>query len=269
MKGLLCLLAVTFLLVARAGSEALAADAIPSLAPGTLFTVEFPELPPTFHAVFQKKATKARMTVFLPVDYTPGRKFPLLIFLNGGDGGTADNPGVARSLCEGKGFICVSMPLFKAKGFEVSKPDAPGTGFVMRAEDGKYMWPFFKTMFEKLEEAVPNIDPAHRVLGGFSNGAHATVALIDESDGEVTRRFSAFLLVEGGGKLQHYELLKNKPFLMVSSNAKSKRRAQEISDSAKAAGAQATLLVEDVGKHDFPVSAYPAVSRWLRGPGMQ
>ncbi|MCX6904244.1 MAG: hypothetical protein NTW03_12365, partial [Verrucomicrobia bacterium] len=58
-------------------------------------------------------------------------------------------------------------------------------------------------------------------------------------------------------------VLKNKPVLMVSSNAKSKRRASEICDAAKAAGAKATLLVEDVGKHDFPVSAYPAVGQWL------
>lgn len=50
---------------------------------------------------------------------------------------------------------------------------------------------------------------------------------------------------------------------MVSSNAKSKRRASEICETAKAAGAKATLLVEDVGKHDFPVSAYPAVGQWL------
>jgi predicted esterase len=120
------------------------------------------------------------------------------------------------------------------------------------------------TRRSRLEELVPNIDPAHRILGGFSNGAHATASLIDESGGEITRRFSAFFFVEGGGRLQHYELLKDKPFLMVSSNAKSRPRAQEICDAAKAAGAKATLVVEDVAKHDFPVSAYPAVRQWLR-----
>ena len=131
------------------------------------------------------------------------------------------------------------------------------------------MWPFFKTMLEKLEEVVPNIDAAHRVLGGFSNGAHATAALLDQSDGEVARRFSAFLFVEGGGKLRHYDLLEGKPFLMVSSNAKSQPRAQQICDAAKAAGAKATLIVEDVGAHDFPVSAYPAVRSWLREAAME
>ncbi|HEX2971851.1 MAG TPA: hypothetical protein VHP11_05935 [Tepidisphaeraceae bacterium] len=257
-------LALTFLLATSSLTTALAAESAPKLAPGSTFTVSFPEIAPTFYAVFQKKDVKAQMTIFLPFNYTPDKKFPLLIFLGGWDGGMGGNPGVARSLCQGKDFICVGMPLFKAPDFKVDKPNVPGLGFIMVAADGNYMWPFFKTMLEKVEELVPNIDSKHRVLGGFSNGAHATAALLDASDGEIARRFSAFLFVEGGGKLQHYELLKNKPFLMVSSNAKSKPRASQICEAAKAAGAKATLLVEDVGKHDFPTSAYPAVGQWLR-----
>jgi predicted esterase len=131
------------------------------------------------------------------------------------------------------------------------------------------MWPHFKTMLDKLEKLVPNIDPAHRVLGGFSNGAHATAALIDSSDGEITPIFSAFAVVEGAGKLEHYERLKGKPFLMVSSSAKSKPRAEQIVEAVKAAGARTTFLFEDVGKHDFPASAYPAVRIGLRGPALE
>ena len=47
------------------------------------------------------------------------------------------------------------------------------------------MWSLYKTMLAKLDQTVPNIDPAHRVLGGFSNGAHTTAGLIDQSDGEL------------------------------------------------------------------------------------
>ncbi len=241
----------------------LAAEPETKLVPGRTVTIQFSEMPPTFYAVYQKKDTKAQMTMFLPTNYDPGKKFPLLIFLNGGDGGTGSELGVARSLCQGKDFVCVSVPLFK-KG----DPNAPG-GYVMNAEDGRYMWPLFKTMLAKLDEVIPNIDPAHRVFGGFSNGAHATAALLDASDGEIARRFCAFLFVEGGGRLQHYDLLKGKPFLMVSSNAKSQPRAQQICEAAKAAGAKAALIVEDVGKHDFPVSAYPAVRQWLRGSALE
>jgi hypothetical protein len=257
-------IAAAALVWAIAAGSARPAEPAAKLIPGSTITIQFSNLPPTFYAVFQKTNVSAQMTVFLPTNFDPAKRFPLLIFLNGWDGGVGGNPGVARSLCEGRDFVCVGVPLFKASDFQVTVPNVPGVGFVMGSEDGKQMWLCFKTMLAKLAELVPNIDPAHRILGGFSNGAHATASLIDESDGEITRRFSAFLFVEGGGRLQHYEWLKGKPFLMVSSNAKSRPRAQQICDAAKAAGAEATLVVEDVGKHDFPVSAYPAVRQWLR-----
>lgn len=228
------------------------------LVPGNTFAITFPEMPPTFLAVYAKKEMTAQMTVFLPRNYDSARKHPLLVFLNGGDGGDCANPGVARALSAEKDFVCVIMPLFKA-----TDPRAPD-GYVMHDPDGRYMWPFFRTMLDKLETVVPNLDPAHRVLGGFSNGAHAIQGLIDESEGEIPRRFSAFLFVEGGGRLRHYELLSGKLFLMVSSSEKSRPRAMQIYETAKAAGARATHLAVDVGKHDFPVSAYPAVRAWLR-----
>jgi cellobiose-specific phosphotransferase system component IIB len=216
-------------------------------------------MPPTFYDKMTNQDIKAQMTVLLPRNYDPQRHHPLLIFLSGGDGGDGSGLGVARALSEEKDFICVAMPLFK-----VTDPKAPGADIVMRDPDAKYMWPFFKTMLAKINVLVPNIDPALQILGGFSNGAHAIQGLIDQSDGEIARQFSAIFFVEGGGRLQHYDLLKGQPFLMVSSSAQSRPRAQEICDAAKAAGARAELVFEDVGKHDFPVSAYPAVRTWLR-----
>lgn len=265
MNSLLRHLATALLITTGSTAGALAAETAPLLAPGGTFTFTFPDMPPTFYAIWQKKDDKAQMTVYLPTNYDRAKRFPLLTWLNGGDGGDGTALGVARGLTQGRDFICVNVPLFKASVAPVSGPKGPRPGFVIHAADGKFMWPHFKTMLDKLEKQVVNIDPAHRVLGGSSNGAHATAALIDESDGEVARRFSAFLFVEGGGKLQQYDLLKDKPFLMVSSNAKSKPRAQQICDAAKAAGARTTFICEDVGKHEFPVAAYPAVREWLRG----
>ena len=240
----------------------------PRLIPGSEIVVQFPEMPPTFLAVDQKKDVKAQMTVYLPANYDPAGKHPLLIFLNGGNGGNGGNPGVARALTEGRDFICVGMPLFKASLAPAQGPKGPRPGFVINAADGRYMWPHFKAMLLKLEKTVPNIDPAHRILGGFSNGAHATAALIDGSDGEVARRFSAFFFAEGGGKLEHYDLLKGKAVAMLSSNSKSRPRAMEILDAAKAAGARTTFLFEDIGQHGFPEKSYPAVRAWLRGPAL-
>ncbi|MDH7569141.1 MAG: hypothetical protein QHJ73_06100 [Armatimonadota bacterium] len=240
-------------------SAPLRAASAPLLAPGTTITVKFPDMPPTYHEMVQRRGTTPQMTVFLPTNYDPNRKYPLLVLLYGGDGGNGANPGVARALTEDKDFVCLSVPLFK-----VTDPKAPGGNIVMRDEDGRYMWPFFRTMLAKLYEIVPNIDPARQVLGGFSNGAHAVQGMVDQSDGEVARRFSAFLFVEGGGRMQHFELLKGKPYLMLSSNAKSLPRAKEVCEAARAAGAQTTLLFEDIGSHGFPASSYPAIRKWLR-----
>ena len=248
------------LLVARPGS---AVETASRLVPGQTIAFQFPDMPPTLFSVLTTNNVPATMTAFLPRNYDPQRKHPVLIFLSGGNGGKGQNPGVARKLSEEKDFVCVDLPLFKER-MEPATATNGTARMLIRAADGKFMWPLYRTMLAKLEATVPNLDPARRVLGGFSNGAHTTAALLDQSEGEVARRFSAFFFVEGGGRLEHYELLKGKPFLMLHGGAKSRKRGQEICNAAMAAGAQASLHeMKDVG-HAFPESQYPAVRAWLR-----
>src|ERR1017187_6054236 len=128
----------------------LAAEPAPKLTPGSTFTITFPDMPLTFYDRSEDKDMKARMTVFLPRNFDHARKYPLLVFLNGGDGGPGANPGVARGLSEEKDFVCVSVPLFKA-----SDPKSPG-GYLFQDPDARYTWPFFQTMLAKLEAVVPN-----------------------------------------------------------------------------------------------------------------
>jgi predicted peptidase len=257
-----CRIVLYLLVMFSAIASASAVAPAEKLVPGGTITIPFPDMPPSFSAQVQKQNIKPQITIFIPSNYQRDRKYPLLIFLNGADGGNGVNPGVARALCGGKDFICVGVPLFKAT-------PAKGPSDLMTDEDAKYMWPYFRTMLTRLDEIVPNIDPAHQVLAGFSNGATATQGLIDQSDGEVARRFSAFFFVGGGGRLQRIDLLKGKAILMVGTFAKSRPRLQEICDTATAAGARASMIIEDTGKHEFPVSAYPSVGSWLRGPGLQ
>jgi predicted peptidase len=235
----------------------------PTLTAGKSFTITFPEMPATYAELNAPKGAKPMMTVFLPQNYDARKKLPLLIWLTGGNGGTGNYPGVARKLTEEKDFICVSIPLFKEK-LEAPTPENASQRLLIRNPDCRYGWPFYRQMLDRIDQVVPNIDPDRRILGGFSNGAHATSGLIDESDGEIARRFTAFIFGEGGGKLQHYELLKGKPFLMIYGSNKSKPRAEQIAQAAKEAGAQVTLLgMNNVG-HAFPESEYPGVRNWLR-----
>jgi predicted esterase len=236
----------------------------PELRPGRTFAIQFPELPPTFEELVDAKGIQPQMTVFLPRNYDPARKHPLLIFLNGGAGGRGGNPGVARGLTGEMDFICLSLPLFHKLA-----PGSAGYDFLIRDTDGKYMWPLHKRMLAELERIVPNIDPGRRIIGGFSNGAHATQAMIEQSDGEAARMFSAFLFVNGGGRMGRYDLIKNKPLLIAYGGAALRpQRLAEIVAAAQAGGVELTTYeMKDIG-HAFPESEYPAVRKWLFGPAI-
>lgn len=257
-------LALALLLAALGALSSPAAEPAPKprLAPGATFTIQFPDLPPTFADLYDHNGVKPMMTVALPRNYDPAKKHPLLIFLGGGTGGTGGNPGVARALAEDRDFICVGLPLFKEK----VPPPTPANSrerILIHDADGKFAWPIYKKMLARLEELIPNIDPAHQVLGGFSNGAHTTAYLLQESGGEAARRFSAFILVDGGGGLRRFELIKGKALMMVCG----KWRPKE--DDARAAGVKVTVYRMKKPEHAFPASEYPVVRAWLRGPGME
>lgn len=254
---------VTVLISACLWSHAaLGGEAAGRLTPGSTFSVPFNEMPPTYWTMATSNQGPARLSISLPKNYTPGGKFPLLVFLHGGSGGNGGpKAAIVSAMTEDQDFVCASMPFFKKIA-----PKDPGGNVVMRDEDAQYMWPYFRTMLAKLFEVVPNIDKSRMVIGGSSNGAHATQGLIDESDGEVAKQFCAFFFIEGGGRMKHYELLKGKPYLMVSSQKASKSRAQEICDEAMAAGASTTFIFEDIGGHGIPMKAAHAMRAWLIGP---
>jgi dienelactone hydrolase len=193
---------------------------------------------------------KPQMGIFLPTNYDANRLHPLLVFLRGGDGGNDDNPAIARALAEDRDFVCVSLPLFKEKD--------PNQTVLIRDIDCKLAWPLYKTMLAKLDELVPNIDPNRRVLGGFSNGAHMTAALINQSGGEAAARFYAFFLIDGGGGVGQFDLLKGKPLLMVCGRWRPKP------EKPLAAGVKLTIYLMKVSGHAFPPSEYPVVRQWMR-----
>jgi predicted esterase len=92
--------------------------------------------------------------------------------------------------------------------------------------------------------------------------------LIDNSNGEAAKWFSAFMLVEGGARTQHYELIKGKPLLFCYGfqprREQVRTRMQQVSTAAGDAGVKVTVHeMADTG-HDFPAKDYPFVRQWLR-----
>jgi dienelactone hydrolase len=242
-------------------------DPAPALAPGAQFTVSFSELPSTLAELLSPTGSKPMMTVFLPRNYDPARKHPLLIFLAGADGGTGGNPRIARSLSEEKDFICVNLPLFK-EALPPAVPGSPNAQILMRNPDAAFTWTQYKVMLGKLDGLVPNIDHAHQIMGGFSNGAHTTQGMIDTTDGEFAQRFSAFFIIEGGAGVKRFDLIKGKPLLMMYGGRPNMDWAVQLCQRAVDAGVKATLHVMPGVGHAFPETEYPAVREWLRGPAM-
>lgn len=237
-----------------------AQEPAPALTPGSTFTVEFPDLPPMMSHLFAPASTtKPSMTVFLPDNYDAQKKFPLFIFLRGSAGGSGRDTSLERKLTLDKDFICVDLPLFKAPA-----PSTTAPTMQLNDADYRYMWPLQRRMLDRLGQMVPNIDPGHSVLGGFSNGAHATAGIIEESHGEVLQTFAAFFLIEGGGRFRQFDLLKDRPVLLMYGSKSSRlERIQQIEQAAKDAGVKIIVHeMKDIG-HLFPASEYPYLTDWL------
>src|SRR5688572_11951830 len=107
MKILPLTTAILFTLLTGAGA------AVVKLEPDARWQLEFPQLPDTLATIISGERQPARLTVQLPANYSRTGKFPLFVFLNGGDGGRADGLPIDRTTVGSNDFICVNLPLFK------------------------------------------------------------------------------------------------------------------------------------------------------------
>ncbi len=159
----------------------LAADASPTdPLPGTVLTLEFPELGKMHHGL------DAACEVSIPRDYAPGKPSPLLVWLSGGRG--SHLVANAHDLVDSDKFVVVALPY----------PD--GKDVRAAAKDGtlEAHWEFQRAMLERVRERVPNIDPALRVVAGTSNGGHLIGFALDRAWPGVADYFTAFVIHEGG-----------------------------------------------------------------------
>jgi hypothetical protein len=71
------------------------------------WSLEFPELPDTLATTATGQRQPARLTAQLPANYSRVGKFPVFVFLNGGDGGRGDTLLLHRQTVGSNDFICV------------------------------------------------------------------------------------------------------------------------------------------------------------------
>src|SRR5262245_32810714 len=103
----------------------------PRVKPGEGFILPFPGLPQTLGK------RPSELHVRFPRKYDPKKKFPMLLWINGGNGDPGVNPIVGED-----GWILVSLPLYKVN---------PASTPAVMNEDAALIWSCYRTMLAELE----------------------------------------------------------------------------------------------------------------------
>lgn len=164
------------------------------LTPGVPAEFEVPHAPPSMAIQLRHSTDKVRMTIKVPANYDSRKTYPVLVFLNGGDGGMGGELNMAEPFLGGNEYILCNMPLFK----RVLETDRDEVKWSLTPADAPYAMEAFHLLFKQLQRLVPNIDTTKSVLAGFSNGANMVGVIVWSGDVSIISQFSRFVMVEGG-----------------------------------------------------------------------
>jgi predicted esterase len=240
------------------------------LEPNAILRFEFPNLPDTLAMMVSGQSRPVEFKAQLPENYSRDGRFPLCVYLGGGDGGRGDDLGTARAIAGPRDFVCVNLPLFK-RAYNTNY------GVMISLDDFQTVSEAYRVMLKKLLKAVPNISPERSALGGFSNGAHTTALLIAGRDEFILRHFQAFYFAEGGVFLAanalNKKVVKQCRFLFLRGDyldsapgAEGYRlRNQAIEQIAKAENLDFTTVVMRNTGHEFPPKYRAIAGQWIRG----
>lgn len=250
------------------------------LIPGVPVEFEVPHAPASMAIQLRHSDEKVRMTIKLPANYDAAKSYPVLLFLNGGDGGMGGELNMADPFLGNEGFVLCNMPLFK----RVVDTDKDEVKWSITPADAPYALEAYRVLFAELHRLVPNADKTKSVFAGFSNGANAGGLFLWAGDPEFLDEFSAFILVEGGfwlGSDRDVESglqfrratfagLENKRILVMYGDQTTPpdripwiAAAKETVVALKAAGVNATELPMVGIGHDFQADAMTAARNWL------
>ena len=151
------------------------------VAPGSSLKFDFPELTVDRHGAL------AACHVKLPAGYEARKKYPLVAWLGGGEGG--NNPS-GSFLPEGD-FILVGLPYPKG---------ANNPAQANMVGDYAKVWTYQRFMLDEIAKVIPNVDKSRSIIAGFSNGGHSIDGMLRLSDKpKLTDYFGIFVLADGGG----------------------------------------------------------------------
>jgi hypothetical protein len=221
------------------------------VAPGATLRFDFPEL------TVDRKGALAACHLTLPANYDTAKKFPLVVWLGGGEGGNQPS----GAFLPAGDFILVGLPYPKGAN---NPTQANMVG------DYAKVWTFQRFMLDEIAKVVPNIDKSRSIIAGFSNGGHAIDGMLRLSSGpKLTDYFGIFVFADGGGtgytSLGALTNLQGK-FAYVcwgSEKGSNKRNTSHLPGALKAKGA--TVVGSEMAGvgHSFGVSEMPKIAEWL------
>ncbi|MCO6401201.1 MAG: hypothetical protein J5I99_08255 [Verrucomicrobia bacterium] len=250
------------------------------LTPGVPAEFDVPNAPPSMAIQLRHASDAVRMTIKLPADYDLNKSYPVLVFLNGGDGGMGGELNMAEPFLGGEGYILCNMPLFK----RVVETDRDEVKWSITPADGPYALAAYRILFGELSRLVPNLDPSRSVLAGFSSGASGVALLLWIGERELLDVFSAFVMVEGGfwlGRTEDREsgiafqrgnfsgLDGKRVLILYGDQTMPEDRipwiadAKETGAALQAAGVNAEALPMNGIGHEFPADVMEKTRAWL------
>ena len=209
------------------------------------------------------------LSVRLPDDFDPAKKYPLLVYVPGSHGGPKGNIGNAQTIAGPKGWIVASLPLFKKS---VDREEVSG-GLIVSMEDYQTISKAYRIMLGKLFELAPNIDREKSAMVGFSNGAITISILISNHDEFILTHFKNFCIVDHG--MFHLTDLHKKNardcrYLILVGDQDDMGREVKIRQSKLMQDAYKLLdvnlsyqILKDTG-HEFQDRHMELVGKWLR-----
>jgi len=244
------------------------------LEPNARWSLEFPELPDTLATMSSGQRQPARLTLQLPDNYSPERKFPIFVFLNGGDGGRGDSLPLDRRTVGSNDFVCVNLPLFKRK-FDKQ------VGGLVSVDDLETISQAYRVMLQKLLDTVPNTTPKRSTFSGFSNRAPTLGLLLAGRDEFILSHFRAFCFVEGGSPLAANGLqsprLKQCRFLLLRADRSEPERegrafthvTTALEFLARERELDFTVVTMRDSGHELPPKYQALLGAWVRGETIQ
>lgn len=237
-----------------------------ALASDTILFFEFTELPKTNYYIVTGKCSTTKCSVYLPEDYNSNKKFPVVLWIDGGMGGAGDSMESVKKIFGKSDFILINFPLFK-QSINPLLPDSSNywTRIRIRNSDNEILWNSYKIMLDSLFSLFPQIDKTNAFMGGFSNGAHATAVLLNRPEHEITNYFNKFFFIEGGDGLEDYSVLKKRYVLYMQGTELSYPNwVKSYYQNAKKNKAKTRFVYMKGAGHNFPEQYQAKLRNWIR-----